>query len=103
MPLISLEQAARMLGYTTKGLRKIVDRSRAKACGRRTQGPTIRFFQAAKGSPIKFKVEWVETFVEEHTVDPVGHTRPSNGKPPREPFVDESAGLDCALLNLPRG
>ncbi|QDU42911.1 hypothetical protein Mal52_13800 [Symmachiella dynata] len=59
-----------MLGYTTKGLRKIIDRSRAKANGAHTSGPTIRFFQTSKGAPIKFKSEWIEEFVERHTIEP---------------------------------
>jgi hypothetical protein len=101
MPLISLEEAARLLGYTAKGFRKIVDRSRAKAAGHRTHGPTIRFFQATKGAPIKFKVEWIEAFVIEHTVNPQEKASPSNGRPARRPFADESAGLDRGLLNLP--
>jgi hypothetical protein len=102
MPLISLEEAARMLGYTAKGFRKIVDRSRAKAAGHRTHGPTIRFFQATKGASIKFKVEWIEAFVSEHTIDPKTETSRSNGRPVRSPFVDETAGLDCRFLDLLR-
>src|SRR5580704_12191095 len=101
MSLINLEHAARMLGYIAKGFRKIVERSRAKAAGHRTHGPTIRFFQATKGSPIKFKVEWIEAFVMEHTVDPRDARHPANERPPRRPFADETAGLDRALLNLP--
>ena len=70
MKLLTLQQAADALGYSVKGLRKIVDRSRAKASGVRTRGPTIRFFQPAKGSPVKFREEWLEEFVEQHTVNP---------------------------------
>lgn len=102
MPLISLEEAARLLGYTAKGFRKIVDRSRAKAAGHRTHGPTIPFFQATKGAPIKFKVEWIDAFISEHTVDPAAQSQRLNARPSRKPFVDESAGLDRALLNLPQ-
>lgn len=70
MKLLSLPEAADALGYSVKGLRKIVDRSRAKANGVRTRGPTIRFFQTSKGAPVKFKREWLEEFIEEHTVHP---------------------------------
>lgn len=56
-PLLSLEEAATLLGYTTSGLRKIVNRTRE---GR--QGATIRFFQVGKG-PIKFKSEWIDDFI----------------------------------------
>ncbi len=73
MKLLSLQEAADALGYTVKGLRKIVDRSRDKANGARTRGPTITFFQTTKGAPVKFKPEWIEEFVADHTF--------SSGKP----------------------
>ena len=69
-PMLGLVEVAQILGYTTKGLRKIVDRSRAKRQGVRTRGPTIKFFQTAKGAPIKFKRDWIEEFIAQHTVDP---------------------------------
>jgi hypothetical protein len=56
-PLLTLEEAAALLGYTPSGLRKIVNRTRE---GR--QGATIRFFQVGKG-PIKFRPEWIDDFV----------------------------------------
>lgn len=68
MNLLSLQEAADKLGYTVKGLRKIVDRSRAKANGEETDGPTITFFQTTKGAPVKFKQEWIDQFIREHTV-----------------------------------
>lgn len=74
--LLTLPEAAEALGYTVKGLRKIVDRSRAKANGGRTRGPTIKFFQPMPGSPIRFREEWIEEFIEENTTDP------ANGAPP---------------------
>ena len=71
MKLLSLQEATDALGYTVKGLRKIVDRARARAHGAaRTRGPTIRFFQTVKRAPVKFKFEWLEEFIEQHTVDP---------------------------------
>ncbi len=70
MNLLSLKEAADYLGYTVKGLRKIVDRSRENAFGKRTRGPIITFCQASNGSPIKFKQEWLDEFVERHTVIP---------------------------------
>ena len=74
MQLIGLREAARMLGYTEKGLRKIVARSRARVAGARTHGPTIKFFQTGKGASVKFLPEWIEEFIAENTVDP---SRPS--------------------------
>lgn len=67
--MLSLQEAAEKLGYTTKGLRKIVDRSRAKANGAETRGPTITFFQTTKGAPVKFRPEWIDEFIEAHTVE----------------------------------
>ncbi len=69
MTLLSLQEAAEKLGYTTKGLRKIVDRSRANANGAETRGPTITFFQTTKGAPVKFKPEGIDAFIQEHTVE----------------------------------
>lgn len=68
--LISLEKAALLLGYTPIGLRKIVNRSRDKATGKTTSGPTIRFFQTCKSAPIKFRIEWIEEFIDRYSVDP---------------------------------
>ena len=102
MPLISLEEAARMLGYTAKGFRKIVDRSRAKAAGLRTRGPTIRFFQATKGAPIKFRCEWIEAFIAEHTFDPQSVARPETSRATSRPLIGDNAGLDKTLLTLPK-
>jgi hypothetical protein len=70
MRLLNLREAADALGYTVKGLRRIVERSRAKARGARIRGPTIKFFQAGEHSPIKFRGEWLEEFIAAHTVDP---------------------------------
>ena len=75
--LLSIQEAAEVLGYSVKGLRKIVDRSRAKANGARTRGPTIRFFQSCRGGPVRFKEEWIEEFIEDGTIDP------GNGAPMR--------------------
>ncbi len=81
--LITIQEAAEVLGYSVKGLRKIVDRSRAKANGARTRGPTIRFFQSCRGAPVRFKEEWIEEFIEHCTIDPgngVPMKRERNGK-----------------------
>ena len=67
MKLLNLKEAADALGYTVKGLRKIVDRSRRRTLGARMRGPTLTFFQTTKGAAVKFKPEWIEEFIEEHT------------------------------------
>jgi len=79
MKLLSLREAAEALGYTIKGLRKIVDRSRARANGVRTRGPTIRFFQTSRGAPVKFRPEWIEEFVDQCTIDPWPERKNGNG------------------------
>jgi|GEM_PF-2902074 len=93
MRLLSLQEAADALGYTVKGLRRIIDRSRARARGLRTRGPTIKFFQAGEHSPIKFRREWIEEFVADHTVDP---------DPPKvsRPSPTETFGLDQDLFSV---
>lgn len=75
--LVGLEEAASMLGYTSIGLRKIVNRSRDKANGKTTGGPTIRFFQTCKSAPIKFRIEWIRDFIERYSVDPDAHDEAS--------------------------
>ncbi|MCH7728443.1 MAG: hypothetical protein IH991_18485 [Planctomycetes bacterium] len=97
MKLLNIQEAADALGYTVKGLRKIVDRSRARAQGARTRGPTICFFQTVKGAPIKFREEWIEEFIEQHTIDPTAGV--ANGKSRRKREKQEIAfGFDEAYL-----
>ena len=67
----TLKEAAPILGYTVKGLRKIVDRSRKKARGEKITGPVIGFFQACPHGPIKFTDDQLEDFVERYSIDPV--------------------------------
>jgi len=97
--LLSLQEAARILGYTEKGLRKIVERSRARCNGARTRGATIKFFQAARGSAIRFRPEWIEEFIEEHTLDPsqaVTESQPRKQKSTgrKRPVIEPTSGLD---------
>ena len=68
--LLNLDEAVALLGYKPIGLRKIVDRSRAKTQGRNVSGPTIRFFQTCKCASIKFRREWIDEFIDQHSVDP---------------------------------
>ena len=46
------------------GLRKFVARTK-----RGTPGPQIQFFQIGEG-PIKFRREWIERFIDEHSTKP---------------------------------
>jgi hypothetical protein len=90
--MLSLREAAAVLGYTEHGLRKIVDRSRRKAKGVRIAGPTIRFFQTTASAPIKFRPEWLEEFVAAHTVNPVARAAPIEPPKPRKTEVQPLAG-----------
>jgi hypothetical protein len=48
--LLSLQQAAEYLGYSAKGLRKVVKRG------------DLRFVQAKPRAPLKFRKEWLDDF-----------------------------------------
>jgi excisionase family DNA binding protein len=48
--LLSLQQAAEYLGYSTKGLRKVVRRGE------------LRFLQTKPRAPLKFRKEWLDDF-----------------------------------------
>lgn len=103
--LLSLGQAAEAIGYTVKGFRKIVDRSRAKSRGARTRGPTIKFFQTSKGAPIKFRPEWIEEFIDQHASDPdspVVTERPAKRRKTAQRCVltppEDVFGLDGSLM-----
>jgi hypothetical protein len=62
--LLTLNQAATQLGYSTSGLRKIVNRTKE---GR--SGPQIQFFQIG-GGRIKFRQEWLDEFVLSNSIEP---------------------------------
>jgi excisionase family DNA binding protein len=55
---LGIEEAASRLGCSVSGLRKIVDRK------------AIMYFQAVKGSPILFRQEWLDEYVERNTSTP---------------------------------
>lgn len=93
-PLISLEDAAKLLDYSTSGLRKIVNRTKAGG-----QGPTIHFFQVGNG-PIKFRSEWIDEFISANTLGPkrVDSTSPQRQNVKcREPS-GPNHGFDPALF-----
>jgi hypothetical protein len=74
--MLGLREAADVLGYSERGPRRIIERSRQKAKSVRLTGPTIRFFQTTPSAPIRFKQEWLDEFIAVHTVDPT--TRPAD-------------------------
>jgi hypothetical protein len=97
--LIDLIEAAKLLGYTPSGLRKIIERSREAAKGRRVNGPTIRFFQSSKWAPIKFRREWIDEFIAAGTVEPKPAEAPAAKL--RRPLIDgREFGFDPKLLRL---
>lgn len=51
--MLSLVEAAKLLGYSTSGLRKLC------------KNGLIRFFQVKPHSPLKFKREWIDEFIEQ--------------------------------------
>lgn len=55
---LSIEEAAPLVGCSVSGLRKIVDRK------------AIKYYQSVKGSPIMFRREWLDDYVERNTVTP---------------------------------
>jgi len=85
--LIPLSEAAALLGYSTSGLRKLV-RKRA-----------IQFFQARPHSPIKFRREWLDEFIDANSTKP-GPVDP--GPRPRKrklpPLKSGAHGFDASLL-----
>jgi len=91
--MLSLREAATLLGYTEKGLRKIVDRSRRARKGQRVRGPTIEFFQTGRGGPIRFRREWVEAFIDTHRASPAPEIPPTRRLQP-----EKSHGLRYDLL-----
>lgn len=71
-PLLNLKEAARLLGCSPKGVRVLIDRTRRGKPG------GIRFCQVGRGR-IRFRREWLDEFVDEHTTyTPTPLTRPKS-------------------------
>jgi hypothetical protein len=69
-PLLSVKQGATRLGYSPSGMRKLIERSKTRLQGYPVKGPTIRFFQPSPGDEIKFRMEWLQDFIDACTHDP---------------------------------
>ena len=67
--MVSLNQAAKILGMTPSGLRKLVERTKHRA-----SGPSIEFLQTGRWGRIRFKRQWLEAFVAEHSHKQVKRT-----------------------------
>jgi hypothetical protein len=78
--VVSLNEAARILGMSASGLRKVVRRG------------AIRFSQSRPHSPIKFRREWLGEYVERgsQTGEPAAKRQP---KPKSAPPVANRFGL----------
>lgn len=68
--LLSLDAAAKILGYSVAGLRKIVSRTKAGK-------PGIKFAQIGNG-PIKFRREWLDEFTVANMATPRPRTKPKH-------------------------
>lgn len=79
--LLTLDEAAKVLGYTASGLRKIVNRTKAGG-----QGPTISFVQVGQG-PIKFRHESLDEYIKANTVSPQGVERQPKKEPAPSPVI----------------
>jgi hypothetical protein len=62
--MLTVEEAARQLGYKPSGLYKIIGRTR-----KGKPGPQLQFYQLGKG-PIKFKQQWLDDFIDDNSVIP---------------------------------
>ena len=102
--MLTIVEAAHRLGYTVKGLRNIVDRSRARAQGRPARGPVIKFMQVSRKSPLLFREEWIEEFIDACTIDPnVAQPESPKRKPCRKSTplsIESTSGLDLQFFNV---
>ena len=80
--VLNIKQAATYLGYSSDGLRKIVNRTRRIQAGQHTLGPTVEFSQSGKYGVLLFRREWLDRFIEENRVRPDNSTLPMPRKGP---------------------
>ncbi len=82
--LLTIAEAALVLGKTPRGMRELIDRSRRAARGSDVSGATIRFAQDGRGGTILFKHEWLDEYIDGITVNPSrGVTRSERTRPRR--------------------
>jgi excisionase family DNA binding protein len=88
--LISLSEAAELLGYSVSGLRKLVRRRE------------IQYFQAGPHSPLKFRREWLDEFISAGSVAPGESGEPSPPKKRSKPqrAIEPRSGFDSRLLDI---
>ena len=90
-PMLPLKEAARVLGYTPAGLATLVRKR------------LIRFCQVRKGGRILFRPEWLEEFVDQHTVLTARETpRPPRAQTAHQKLHDPAEfGLDRRRRTAP--
>lgn len=86
--MLSLNEAAAILGCSPSGLRKLVQRR------------AIRFFQLAKHSRIKFRREWLDEFIDAHSIAPGAPAKPMRQRRQKPRPYKSEFGFDPALLDL---
>lgn len=85
--LLSLEEAASLLGYSTRAMRTLIDRSKRRAAGLPVKGRTIQFFQPGPRASIRFRQEWLTDFIKRHTVNPTATPLVERVPPPPGPSI----------------
>jgi len=101
-PLLSLKEAAPLLGKSLHEVYKLVARSRRAAKGERVKGQTIRFCQDGERGAIRFRPEWVAEYIDRTTVDPSNGNGNGNGNgtPNEKPrYTRGKTGLDWSDLD----
>ena len=72
--LLSLKQAANLLGCSPKGVRVLIDRTR------RSKPGGIQFCQVGRGR-IRFRREWIDQFIDKHTsYPPIAPSQQTHGR-----------------------
>ncbi len=90
--MLTLPEAAKLLGYTEKGLRNIVERSKRARAGQRVDAPTIEFAQAGVRGAIRFRREWLDAFIAGRPPAPTTKTKGAAVR------AKSSHGLNYGLL-----
>ena len=84
--MLDIEEVAQQLGCTVSGVRKVVARGE------------IRYFQHGKRGRLKFKPEWVDEFVAEHTHAPTDEQpRRAPAKRASKPQPTRDSGEVCGF------
>lgn len=94
--MISLADAAKLLGYSPPGLRKVVELSRDLPPDDRR---AIRFFQTGPHGRLLFRPSWLEEFVNKNSANGRSVAREGQRPPAFAPKSVDAHGLYPAFLN----